>query len=43
MANRAVVTSPSGTAIATDDLSILNYGIIERTYSVLNASQAGVG
>ncbi len=40
MANRAVVTSPSGTAIATDDLSILNYGIIERTYSVLNASQA---
>lgn len=39
MANRAVVTSPSGTAIATDDLSILNYGIIERTYSVLNASQ----
>lgn len=38
MANRAVVLSPSGTAIATDDLSILNYGIIERTYNVLNAS-----
>jgi hypothetical protein len=40
MANRAVVESPSGTAIATDDLSILNYGIIERTYNVLNASTA---
>ena len=40
MANRAVVESPSGTAIATDDLSILNYGIIERTYKVLNASTA---
>lgn len=40
MANRAVVDSPAGTAIATDDLSILNYGIIERTYSVLNADQA---
>jgi hypothetical protein len=40
MANRAVVESPGGTAIATDDLSILNYGIIERTYGVLNADPA---
>jgi len=40
MANRAVVESPGGTAIATDDLSILNYGIIERTYNVLNADPA---
>jgi hypothetical protein len=40
LANRAVVSSPAGQAIATDDLSILNYGIIERTYDVLNASQA---
>jgi len=40
MANRAVVDSPAGTAIATDDLSILNYGIIERTYNVLNTSAA---
>ena len=40
MANRAVVSSAAGTAIATDDLSILNYGIIERTYNVLDADQA---
>jgi hypothetical protein len=39
LANRAVVSSPDRTAVATDDLSILNFGIIERTYDVLNAPQ----
>ena len=36
LVNRAVFESPSGTAVATDELSQTTYGVLEETYSVLN-------
>ena len=40
LVNRAVFESAVGTAIATNNLSQVSYGIIEEAFTVLNTSQA---
>lgn len=40
--NRAVIESAGGTAVATDELSQVTYGVLEETYSVLNTSSTSL-
>jgi hypothetical protein len=42
LVNRAVVESAGGTAVATNELSEVTYGVLEETYSVLNTSTASL-